>query len=395
MEIPIKHYLVALTLLLSVVANSQSIYSFEGLGSLEHQGMPNNFGMGEVGIGTPSAFNINTQNPANLLYNRFSSFQVGIELDRRIFEGEDVTGEDFNGSLRFIGYAFPIKPGKWVSSFGVLPYSTVRYNSFSEGVVEGTDGEVERVIDNRGSGGLTSLYWSNGWAIYKSLYFGIRSNFTFGSINRQTKSIILGEDIQINNTTLEETSAYSDLNVQLGLSYRKNLSDSRFLYFGMTYSPESVISGTETLELNRLTTSDAELETLSLGESGIQESFPTSIGFGVSYKRANLFTIGVDYEFQDWSSQRASFQNLTKLSVGAEWIPDYDNINSGLKRARYRFGFNILQLPYVVNDQSLRDFGINFGASLPVNVVSSLDLGFKWGRLGEISENSIRKPILK
>ncbi|MDE0470675.1 MAG: hypothetical protein OXH57_01945, partial [Ekhidna sp.] len=127
---------------------------------MAHQGMPNNFGMGEVGIGTPAVWHINTQNPAYLVYNNLSTFQIGVELDNRRFSGQDISGTESNGSLRFLAYAFPIMPGKWSSSIGILPYSTVNYNTFSEGTVGGME-DVNQFYDNRGEGDIKNIYWCN------------------------------------------------------------------------------------------------------------------------------------------------------------------------------------------------------------------------------------------
>ena len=73
----------------------------------------------------------------------------------------------------------------------------------------------------------------------------------------------------------------------------------------------------------------------------------------------------------------------------------YDNVSSFWKRAKYSAGFNYHKLPYIVNNQALIDFGINFGASLPVNGYSSLDLAFKWGQLGETTNGLIKETYYK
>ncbi|MEO1253882.1 MAG: hypothetical protein AAFY41_03210, partial [Bacteroidota bacterium] len=230
-------------IILGLTTSAQSIYSFEGLGSLNHQGMPNNFAMGEVGIGTPSVWHINTQNPANLVYNNFSTFQVGIEVDRRSFRGDGVSGSDTEGGLRFLGYAFPIMPGKWSSSFGILPYSTVSYNTFSEGFVDGTDETVSQVSDNRGEGGLTNFFWANGFTIKKKLYVGLRTTYTFGSIQKNSTISIGGSNVPTSNGDFEILESYSDLNFLFGLAYRHKLSEKKFLNFGAIYSPNSGING--------------------------------------------------------------------------------------------------------------------------------------------------------
>jgi len=392
-----------------IVVEAQSIYSFEGLGNLEHQGMPNNFGMGEVGIGTPTIWHVNTQNPANLVFNTFSTFQLGLELDNRNFTGENVSGSDTNGALRFLTYAFPVMRGKWSSSFGILPYSTVKYNTFSTAPVENTAGDIFQESDDKGEGGLTHFYWSNGFRLTSKLSLGIRANYTFGSIEKSSTKLIY-EEIEMdgistpqrlligNITEFEEQESYSDINFQFGASYRHTLGDNKYLNLGATYSPRSNLNGTSTISLIRLRSDGAELETLDVSTDDIGQDIPHSFGAGVSYQVLNVITIGLDFETQQWKNVAQSgdsFTNFSKIALGVDLVPDYDDVNSYFQRARYAFGINRTRLPYVVNNQTLTDFGINFGASFPVSGYSSLDLAFKIGRLGEAGNGLIRENYFK
>ena len=392
-------------LLLGFTGYCQSLYSDQGLGSLEHQGTPYNLRMGEIGIGTPSIWHVNTQNPANLVYNRFSTFQVGVEVESRNFTTEDINGSDVGGGLRFLGYAFPILPGKWSSPFGILPLSTVSFNTFTEGTIDGT--EATLTTDERGEGGLTSLYWANGFAIKKKFFVGIRSNFTFGSIENQENKTITetflveddeGEEQEVevlvgNVTQILTKESYSDVNFQFGLGYNHQLSETKYLNFGMTYSPKSLLNGTADQELIRLDGGD-NIENQEVSTFDVSQDLPQSFGYGMSYQKANHYIVGIDVEFQQWSdiqNSRSNFNDFFKVAVGAEWTPDWDNVNSYFSRAKYSIGFNRTRLPYIVNDQALTDFGINFGASFPVSSLSSLDLGFKWGQLGEATNGLVRE----
>ena len=388
---------------------AQSIYSFEGLGSLEHQGMPNNVGSGEVGIGSPTLWHVNTQNPANLVYNNFSTFQLGLELDNRRFTGDDVSGTDINGALRFLAYAFPIMPGKWSSSFGILPYSTVTYNTFSRSSVQNAAENIFEESDDRGEGGLTHLYWANGFKIANKLLVGVRANYTFGSIEKSSTKIIVEETevegqtelqrVLIGNITeFEQQESYSDLNFQFGIGYRHQFTDQTFMNFGATYSPQSDINGTSEISLLRLLNSGTEAETIEVSTIDVNRSLPQSFGFGLSFQKLNVITVGVDYEVQQWEDvARATetFTNFSKLALGVDWIPDFDDVNSYFQRARYSLGINRTRLPYVVNNQTLTDFGINFGASFPVSGFSSVDLALKVGQLGESGNGLIRENYFK
>ncbi len=388
---------VACFFILIQLAQAQSVYSFQGLGSLNHQGMPNNVGMGEVGIGAPTIWHINTQNPANLVFNTFSTFQLGVEVDRRNFTGQEVTGSDTDGGLRFLGFAFPIMPGKWSSSISILPLSSVSYNTFSEGDIIGTGGDVSQISNNRGEGGLTNLIWGNGFSI-KNIQVGMKFIYTFGSIENSSTFSIGGVDVPLTNGSFQELESYSDINFQFGLGYRHKLSEERFLNFGFIYSPKSSLNGNSELTLTRLSITGTELDTVNLGTEKIQFDLPTSLGYGMSYEKLNHYKIGFDLETQLWSdagNDNQNFDNSVKFAFGGSWVPDFDNVNSLWKRAKYSAGFNYHKLPYIVNNQSLIDFGINFGASLPVNGFSSLDLAFKWGQLGETTNGLIKETYYK
>lgn len=401
---------VACCFILGLTVKAQSIYSFQGLGSLNHQGMPNNVGMGEVGIGTPTIWHINTQNPANLVYNTFSTFQVGLEIDRRSFSGEDISGTDADGGLRFLGYAFPIMPGKWSSSIGLLPYSSVSYNTFSESPVEGTDG-INQISDNRGEGGLTNFFWSNGFKIKDKFLVGVKTTYTFGSIDKSSNIFLFEQrEVEIDGETalvnvfigdpisFTEQKAYSDLSFLFGFGYRHTLSEKNFLNFGAIYSPKSPLDGTSEISLIRLSGSGNEIETIDVSTEDITFDLPNTIGFGMSYERLNQYKFGFDIETKNWSNAGESgnkYNNSLKIAVGAEWVPDFNDVNSYWKRAKYSAGFNYHKLPYIVNNQALTDFGINFGASLPVSGFSSLDLAFKWGQLGESSNGLIKETYYK
>lgn len=400
MEASIKYtirLLVACLILGGQPIKAQSIYSFQGLGSLNHQGMPNNEGMGEVGIGTPTIWHVNSQNPANLVYNSFSTFQVGVQGEGRTFTGDNISGSDFDGSLRFLAYAFPIKPGKWSSSFGILPFSSVNYNTFITGTVD-EDPSVEQFINERGEGGLTQFFWGNGVTVVPNLYLGARINYTFGSIDKESQITIGGGEVNANTINFADQTSYSDVNFLFGAAYRWQLSEKRVVNFGLIYSFESVLNGRNTLELNRLSNLGTTLESQEVRTSDSDFDLPQTFGFGVSIQKPNTYIIGLDIETQAWensSDENTTFRNQNKISLGASWTPDFNNVNSYFKRATYRLGFNYLEIPYVVNDQNINDFGINFGVSLPVSGLSSIDLAFKFGQLGTTDNGLIRESYYR
>jgi len=121
---------------------------------------------------------------------------------------------------------------------------------------------------------------------------------------------------------------------------------------------------------------------------------------GISFGKSDKFTIGADAQymdytqFKDFKGQNPAGQGAWRLAVGTEVTPNTSSTNY-LSRMTYRTGVSIDQYPYLVNGNALKDFGINFGLSLPVSRYSSLDLGLKVGRRGDLTLNKIEETYIK
>ncbi len=367
-----------------------SPYSGNGLGDLEFQGMPSSFAMGEVGIGTPQNWHINTQNPALLVNNLFSSYQLGLMGDFRKFTKLSGSEKSESFTLRSMAMSFPImSKGRWISSFSLLPYSGVKYSTYSSDSLDNT----RATTVSKGDGGLTELGWSNGFKIYKSLSFGLKASYIFGELNDASTIVLQSPDFaNANNIVYQEVTTYSSFNFGGGLAYKIKLSNDRMLNLGMIYQLDTDLDGNRTISYIRSGTgSESEL---SSGKIAFE--VPTQVGFGLSYEKVNVLKVGFDFEQQDWSKSNSeapseTFQKKTRLAIGGEYVPDYQSVNSYMKRATYRLGMNFTESPYIVNNSKIKDFGINFGASFPMSGLSSMDAAFKIGVRGTTKNNLIRE----
>lgn len=383
--------------ILCVTSSAQSIqspYSNNGLGELLYQGMPNNYAMGEVGIGSPTPWHINLINPATLTFNTLSSFQVGLIGDFRTYETELDQAEDNSASLRFLAMSFPVIQSRWTSSFSLLPLSTVNYNTYNEDLVD--DG-VLGITQFQGEGGLTQAVWSNGFRVYKALSVGLKASYVFGTIDKESRVQLLGENFNSNYAiSYLESTTYSDYNFSVGLFYRWVMNERQFLNFGAVYDLSNTLEGSQDQFFQRKRLTGATVQTQVISQ-GLETEFtlPQSYGVGVSYELNNTVRVGIDFKTQNWKEVNddatLTLRNINNIAVGTEWIPNYQSVNSYLQRVAYRVGFNIKQLPYLVNNTEINDFGINFGASFPVSGLSSMDAAFKFGRRGTTDNNLIRE----
>ncbi|MDA0194210.1 MAG: hypothetical protein O2887_00200 [Bacteroidetes bacterium] len=373
----------------------QSPYSINGIGDLKTLANASQFGMGGIGIATPSRFNINNMNPALLPYNTLSSFSMGLAVDYRSLSTEDLTQKNGGALLNNVIFSFPVISNKWSMSVGVMPFSSVNYNIKAKDVVPNTT--IPNTLDLEGTGGLAQAYFANGILLTKGLSIGLRGAYIFGSIDNTSTSQV---DSTNYKTIFNRQTVYGDLTLGGGLHYRHQKDEETAFSIGFTFDPKSEIKGNSTSWLLRTTSNNQTVpgrDTLQFKSPG---SFviPAKYGFGISYEKQFKLTIGGEFKYEEWSHAKNftgntdGFKNVYSMAVGAEWIPDFNSVSSYLARVAYRIGFSYAQSPYIAADSEVNDFGINFGWSLPIaRGSSSLDMGFRLGQRGNLSSNPVRE----
>jgi len=122
-----------------------------------------------------------------------------------------------------------------------------------------------------------------------------------------------------------------------------------------------------------------------------------SIGTGIGQERH--WFVGVETTFENTSNfndrpidgrpddgrepRDVEHKNPFGLSVGGFYIPKYNAFNGYWKRVVYRAGFRTEKTGLVINGQEINEFGISFGAGLPLGTIfSNANLGFEFGRRG-------------
>ncbi|MFY0626024.1 MAG: hypothetical protein JXR07_07010 [Reichenbachiella sp.] len=381
--------------------NTFSPYTVFGIGDMYNKSMSHNMGMGEIGIGTPSVWNINNMNPALLTANTLSVFEIGIQGENRTIANELDEQKAGTAGYKNLSFAFPVVAGKWTTNFGIAPMSSVNYKFNSNLPIEGSETEAELTFE--GNGGLTEVNWSNGIRLFKGLSVGIRSSFVFGFTEHSTTSILSGNVQQFPTTIVEKTN-YSGLKFGFGASYGQKIGDSgNSLGFGIIYDVAKDLSGDRIVRLE----ADTGGSTVTIGDTLSNRSYtdafnlPSKLGFGVSWIKDNFLTIGIDVSKSFWTEDAGfgvdieTYRNTYSAGIGLEITPKYDDVDSYISRIRYRIGFRYEQQPYIVGGTNIDDIGINFGWSLPIRGVSSLNMAFKFGQRGTTSDNLIKENYFK
>lgn len=392
---------------LTVEASGQAArtpYSSFGIGEPYGNALINHQGMAGIGVSQPQLYYINNQNPALLIYNSYlSSFQAGLVMERRNISGDTLSETSKGGNMNYLVTAFPIKPTKWTTSVGLMPYSTVNYKlQYIEPVVNSTE---EVSVIERGSGGLTQLYWSNGIRITREIAVGVKAAYIFSSIVNTSQNQLVNSSERINYiAAIEEKSYVRDFAFGTGISVSKDslFSGGRYrLSFGATYNFATDLDATKTDKIYRAENIDdtTGVTILPSSKKGFF-SIPASFAVGLSLSRGLNWIVGSEFSYQDWSLFRnvnGQSENLTqswRVALGGEITPDQFATENYLKRLTYRAGLSYEQNPFLANGNPVKDVGINFGLSMPAGR-SSIDVAFKYGKRGDKAENLLEESYFK
>lgn len=383
-----KYHLSLLLLLLTAASFSQkrtySPFSRYGVGELNATGYGQNAAMGNTGIGLKSNSHLNILNPAS--YSAIDSmsfyFEAGITGYTQTFKAGPEKEKYNNIDFSYFAMGFPITR-KIHTSWGLRPFSNSGYKfEFSD------ETTLNRAI---GTGNLTSAYGGLSYAPAPNLSLGIHGTYLFGNI-QHTSFVEFLNDANAYKHGLQTKIHTSDFFFDVGAQYSAPVSEGETLTIGVTFRPQTSISGNFSRILARgsrygeegtlFTTND----TISSNTSGIRGfDLPRSLGFGISYSRDDQWLIAADYSLSNWGeiSLPDDYSNTTNsqhISAGAQFIPDAGSRNY-LDRMQYRAGIKYNEEYVKINNQQINDFGITFGMGLPYGrSKTSVNLAFEIGR---------------
>jgi hypothetical protein len=401
----IKKYLLILVCLFTASEiygqAAPSPFTTFGIGEPYGNALVNNQGMAGVGVSQPQFWFLNNQNPALLVYNNLTVFQAGLLAERRTIRSNAISEKNSGGNMNYLVTAFPIKPTKWTTSIGLMPYTTVKYRLLYQSEIQNSPSMVNVVEE--GKGGLTQLYWSNGVRLHDNFSVGLKTAYIFSSIvNTYTNQLAENNGAVPYLVTVEDRSYVHDFAFSGGVSYSIDsiMHQNKYrLSIGAVYNMQADLNTEQRQRLYRTTALANVIDADTLTSSKGSIFVPPSLTFGVSLSRGTRWVIGTEFSFQDWSKFRSVSEEdeglgkSWKAAIGGEITPDAVS-EKFFKRLTYRVGASMEQYPFLANAQPVKDLGINFGFSLPAGR-SSMDLAFKVGKRGNRADNILEEDYFK
>ncbi|WP_339917274.1 hypothetical protein [Yeosuana marina] len=391
-----------------------SPYSFYGIGSLKFKGTVENRSMGGLSIYTDS-IHVNLRNPASYATPNLSSFggesrpvKFTVGGSHSSLNLKSSSSSDKAASTSFDYIALSIPMGKFGFGFGLMPYTSVGYK------LESVNSDGDLLNRFRGQGGLNKVYLGMGYMLAKDLSIGIDASYNFGNITNSTVEYIYDSEglPLLYNSRENNRSDLSGLNVNFGLTYKKLLKDKYEFVTGITYTPKSNLTSNNTRSFSTITTGASGQEFVlntvetDLNAVGLQQTdltLPSKFSIGVGIGKPRKWFVGTEYTAQQtskffnplYSSTTTNYEDASTISLGGFYIPQYNSFTSYFKRVVYRAGLHFEKTGLIINNESIKEFGMSFGLGLPVgDIFSNANLGVEIGKRGTTSSNLIQENFI-
>ena len=375
--------------------NTSSPYSYYGLGEYKFKGTNDTRAMGDLNI-VGDSIHLNLLNPASFSRLKYTTFGVGGTTNFNELSTSSATEKAQRTSLDYIAVGLPL--GKIGVFFGLTPFTSTGYRLQN---VYTDSNNLTRSRLFSGAGTVNKVFLGGSYNINSNLSVGLDFNYVFGNADTKAIEFVVDPLVSIgtreNNTTSTKGAFFT-----AGLLYNKMLKNKLELFSSFTYRPEAqlTVSRTRNTATILLSTTNGEgvLDSQNFILNDIQQILPTKVNFGGGIGQKKKWLVGTEVTFTQNSKlknrfediQSSSFENATKISVGGYYIPKYDSFSNYLSRIVYRAGFRYENTGLILNNQSINDYGMNFGLGLPVGV-SNINLAFELGKRGTTSNGLIEE----
>lgn len=402
----IKKFVIAILCCTAFGAHAQngtiSPYSYFGIGDFRTQSTVENQMMGGISVLSDSV-HLNFRNPAAYSKLALTTYTMGLSNENLFLKTYDENQSSAFTNIDYLAIGVPLYKGLG-AGFGAQPVSSKGYKVASEGQVP--QGQLRNTFS--GTGGLTKVFMSVGYDIIPNLGIGITANYNFGDIETQVYQLVDNVQYGVFDRRYSRVTGF-DFNY--GAQYTTMIKD-RFTFYSSldVHTQSNFVSVNEQAVGSYSLTSGTEIEVVDvdLAAKGMDRTavkIPTTTTIGVGIGQDNRWFLGAEYSFQDMGKFQNDFAYLPEgstygqapnFAIGGYVIPDYNSFTDYFKRVTYRAGMHITKTGMIINEKEINNFGITFGAGLPlVNSFSNINLGFEVGRQGTTDAGLVEETYFK
>ena len=396
----IKKLIVPIFLFFTLISFAQqgtsSPYSFYGIGDVKFKGTAENRAMGGLTIYSDS-IHLNFQNPASYSNLKLTTFSLGGTYLTTDLETNSQSEKARRTAIDYLAVGLPF--GKFGVAFGLMPYSSVGYNIQSNTVATATN--PQEIKQYSGTGGINKVFFGVGYALTKKLSIGIDYSYNFGKI--QTYSFRFIEGLQYGSREKNLSDITGGL-LNAGLTFNTPINKKLNGFASLTYSPDSKLSSSNFRNIATIQYSSTGAEILvqpsdiDVANTTITLPSKLAVGFGIGQNKK--WMLGTEITFQKSSNMGnrfndindVNYENATRYSFGGFYIPNYNSFSKYYEKIIYRAGLRYENTGLIINNTSIKDYGVTAGVGLPlIGVFSNVNIGVEYGQRGTISANLVQE----
>ena len=375
--------------------NTASPYSYYGLGEVKFKGTQDARAMGGLSI-TGDSIQLGLMNPASYSKLKLTTFAVGGTNASTKFKTASESENAQRTSFDYIAIGLPL--GKFGIAFGLSPFSGVGYKN--EKTTEET--EETRYYRSQGNGFINKVFVGGSYEFNKNFSLGVDISYHFGDITNEFTERVLSPDFTQYTTRERNLSEINGISYNLGLLYNRKINKKLLLQTSVTYSPESKLNTTNSRNIATVVYTGTGIEVSNdsqdIAVPNTNLVVPSKLGFGFGLGENKKWLVGTEITFTENKNlvnrfpdnTNVTFENSTRLALGGYYIPKYDSFSNYFERVVYRAGFKYENSGLVLNNESINDYGMNFGLGLPLGF-SRVDLGLEFGKRGTTSNGLIEE----
>lgn len=377
--------------------------------------------MGGVVYTTAGGNFVNPFNPASYASIGTESFVFDMGSGTQItrLQNRDVHANDADGNISHLMFGMPLTKW-WKLGAGLLPYSSVEYESVMEGTYL-TNSTIKNRYD--GTGGTSLVFVGSAFNILgngaegRRLQAGFNVNILLGRIQRALSYEFQGLD----STFFMDKRRYkqtrmANLLFDLGVQYWEPIGEKYTLGIGITYKPYRKMNIDDEVLIYTYHASDQSLvDTIfpAAGESSVFESKleqDHTFGLGLSFARNRRWMVAADVTFAGWAGMKYTegmtpplfgestldYGPYSRYALAFEKTGDMD-ASSYWGRISWSAGVNmeqgVMRLNINGRKEVIDSWGVGLGATLPMRKGRSmltLSVGYRsYGNKDLLQRNSL------
>ncbi|MFY7988010.1 MAG: hypothetical protein ACOVNP_03945 [Flavobacterium sp.] len=375
--------------------NTASPYSFYGLGEVKFKGTQDSKSMGGLSV-VGDSIQLSLMNPASYSKLKLTTFAVGGTNSSGKQSTTNETEKAQRTSFDYLAIGLPL--GKAGIAFGLMPYSAVGYRN--ENTIETS--EDTRYFKSQGNGYINKVFIGSSYAFSDNLSLGLDVAYHFGDFTNDFTESVTAPDFTQYTTRERNTTQMNGVTYNLGLLYNRKISPKLNFTSSITYSSEGKLNTESSRNIATVVYTSTGTELSSDSEDIVlpnkQLIIPSRLSFGLGLGENKKWLVGTEVSFTQnknlvnrfADNTNVTYENSTRFALGGYYIPKYDSFSSYLDRIVYRAGFKYENIGLVINNESIKDYGMNFGLGFPLGF-SKVDLGFEFGKRGTTNNNLIEE----